>query len=127
MTSLAVTILGILLAAIGFELGDSWPYHAGTMLGYVGTAMSMLGAFMQYQESKPHEHPFSESSWQPTGDGFAVHIPSLHHRCRAAATVTVLQRSGTGYEEVMCGVKSTASGGVVVEANVPFSGKVVVR
>ena len=127
MTSLAITVLGILLAAIGFEFGDSWPYQSGALLGCAATAMSIFGAYLQYRESRPLEYLFSERSWQSTGDECVLHIPAWRHRKGTATTVTVLRRNESGYEEVTCGVKATPAGGVVVEACVPFTGKVVVR
>jgi hypothetical protein len=127
MIPLAITITGILLAAIGFELGGSWPYKSGTLLGCVATILSIIGAWLQYQESKPYEHHFSENSWEPIEDGYAIHISVRRHRKGRATTTTVFQKTGTGYEEVICGIKSTSAGGVVVEATKPFTGKLVVR
>lgn len=127
MKPLLLTLSGILLAAVGFEFGSSLPSGLGVILGWVGTVVSMFGAVLQFQASKPYVLRFSESEWRRERDGFVIHIPSIRHARGNSTSVVVFMADTSGYQEVVCGVSNTDAGGVVIHSSTPFAGKVVVR
>ena len=127
MKSLALTIAGLILAVVGFELGGSWPHDLGTILGWAGTLASSVGALLQYRDSRPFTHAFSELDWQGSGREFTLYYPAWRHGKADGASVIVFRNSGASFEEVIVDVASTSSGGIVIEAVAPFAGKVTIK
>lgn len=129
---MVIGVLGILLAAIGFEFGDHWPYHAGLILGCVGTGGSLGALILQYREGSPFEYPFTESSWKPCGpEEVCLEIARSEHGKGLRPSVTVYRVDETtgSYEEVIPDVRIEPSGKVYLVAakHVRLSGKAVIR
>jgi hypothetical protein len=113
--TLVFIIAGLVLAAVGFELGTAWPYHLGQLLGWIGIVISAVAAIRQYFEQRPFTYYFSEQSWKPSGDDqMVLEIPkSKHRKGRTPSGTTVyLPTDSGGYEEIECGVDVTSSGTV---------------
>jgi hypothetical protein len=98
--TLAFIIAGLVLAAVGFEIGVAWPVHAGQLLGWLGIGISAVAAIRQYREQRSFEYDFSESTWKPTGneyDEYVLEIPrSEHHKGRTPASTTVYMPTDSG-------------------------------
>ena len=123
-------VAGLILAAVGFEIGDAWPYHAGSLLGWMGIVVSAVAAIRQYREQRPFEYDFYEQSWKALDDEFVLEIPkSLHGKGKTPAEPTVLMAREAGeYEPVYCGVSVTASGTVrIFISSKPFHGRLVIK
>jgi hypothetical protein len=132
LATLVFALAGLGLAAVGFELGTSWPYHAGQLLGWTGFVISVLAAIRQYREQLPFTYDFSETAWKPSGDEFVLGIPdSEHKKGRTPAGIIVYWPTDSGvHQEVMCGRDVTSSGPVVItvsKTSGPFSGRVVIK
>ncbi len=130
--ALVLGVLGVLLAAVGFEIGDAWPYHLGQILGGVGTVGSLWALVLQYREGSPFEYPFTEASWKLRGpDQICVQIAGSEHGKGRNPSATIYEKDeSTGrYEEVGCGVEVEPSGTVSILAarRARFAGKAVIR
>jgi hypothetical protein len=128
--TLAFIIAGLVLAAVGFEIGGAWPYHAGQLLGWLGIGISAVAAIRQAREQRSFEYDFSESDWKPLeGNQFVLEIPkSEHKKGRTPASTTVYQPTDSGgYQKVTGGVYATPSGTVCITVTKPFSGRVVIK
>jgi hypothetical protein len=131
LVTLAFVLAGLCVAAVGFELGGAWPYHAGQLLGWTGIVISAVAAIRQYREQRPFVYDFSEQEWKPAGDEMVLEIPKNQHRKgRTPGGITVyLPTDSGGYEEIMCGLDVTSSGTVRIwiGGNKPLSGRVVIK
>jgi hypothetical protein len=135
--NLVVTISGIILAAAGFEFGDAWGGNLGVLVGIGGTALSIGSAVWQYKESISFELNFEDSDWIKMPDpvdgysypdeGNELRIPAKKHRKGTGVHVTVFVKTEAGFETVGVGSRETESGTVILTANPPFKGKVVIR
>jgi hypothetical protein len=130
--ALVLGVLGIALAVVGFEFGDSWPYHLGQVLGCVGAIGSLWAAVLQYREAAPFEYPISESSWKPHGpDELRLEIARSEHGKGRSPSVVVYGRDEAtgGYQEVFCGIEVEPSGTVriLITNHSRLSGKAVIR
>jgi len=128
---LIVGVLGVVLAAGGFEFGDSWPYHLGQITGWLGTAGTLWALWLQHREVRPFEYHFTESSWKPHGsDEFRLEIArSKHGKGRSPSVVVYGRDEATGgYQEVFCGIEVEPSGTVriLVTNHSRLSGKAVI-
>src|SRR3546814_18242075 len=95
MRILWLTIAGTLVAAVGFELGDNWPYNLGIAVGLLGTTLTIAGAWLQYRQPVRHKVPFEASQWQPGGDdGYELHVPAVKHGRGDGSSVNVYQPIG---------------------------------
>jgi hypothetical protein len=122
-----LTIAGALLAAVGFEFGDGWPHYTGTATGVFGTLLTVAGAWRQHRIPVRHEHVFEATQWlRGALDEYELHVPASKHRRGPGSSVAVYRADGNGYEEVVCDVRHTKAGGVVISASAPFAGKLVV-
>jgi hypothetical protein len=152
LSTLILNLFGLLLAAVGFELGSVWPCHLGLLLGIVGIGISAFAAIRQYRESRPFVYEFSESSWEPSpswkppppgapslnwdpkpswdlswSEEFVLNVPEKKH-ARGRNTVTNVYRSTqAGFEEVKCGQSVTSSGNILITAAFRFTGKLVIK
>ncbi len=127
---MGLIISGAVLAVVGFEFGDKWPYHLGLIVGVGGTNLTIFAAIRQFREARPFTCYVSESSWKPLADQFVLEIPESEHRKgRTPADPTVyFPTASGGYEVVECGVEVTASGTVrITIGGKPFSGRVVIK
>jgi hypothetical protein len=133
--TLIFTIAGVILATLGFALGDPWPDCVKQLLGWsgigwVGICITVVSSIRQYRETRSFTYDFSESTWKPAGDGYVLEIPrSEHNKGRTPASTTVYQPTDSGgYQEVGCGVDVTPSGTVRIGIDPqPFSGRVVIK
>ena len=135
LVTLAFAIAGLILATLGFALGDPWPDCVKQLLGWsgigwVGIIISVVAIIRQYRETRSFTYDFSESTWKPSGDEYVLEIPrSEHNKGRTPASTTVYMPTDSGgYEEVMCGVDVTPSGTVRVWIGPKtISGRVVIK
>jgi hypothetical protein len=130
LATLILILAGLIIAALGFEIGTAWPWHAGQLLGWTGIVISALAAIRQYFEQRSFTYDFSEQSWKPSGDELVLEIPKTEHRKgRTPADPTVYQANDSGgYVPVECGVDVTSSGSVRIWIRgKPFSGRVVIK
>jgi hypothetical protein len=136
MRSLATLVLiltGLILAAVGFELGSPWPYQMGLILGLGATGVSAVAAIRQYRESLPFVYEFSESNWKErpsqtvSGPQFVLEVPESEHAKGKHTVTDVFKDTEFGFDEVMCGQGVTSSGSVFITASSRFSGKVIVK
>ena len=114
LVTLGFVLIGLIIAAVGFEIGTAWPWHAGQLLGWTGIVISALAAIRQYFEQRSFTYDFSEQSWKPFADGYVLEIPKSEHRkgkTPASTTVYYPTDSG-GYKPVGCGEDITSSGTV---------------
>jgi hypothetical protein len=127
--TLVFILAGLVLAAVGFEIGATWPWHAGQLLGWLGIGISAVAAIRQYFDQQPFVYDFSETSWKPLGDEFVLEIPKSEHnkgRTPAGTTAYVPTNSG-GYEVIKYGVDVTSSGTVRITGGKPLPGRVVIK
>jgi hypothetical protein len=127
MKSVFYVAPGIILAALGFSYGLSFPYYIGHAIGWAGVVISIGAAYLQYRDTLPHEYFFSENEWQSTQDGFSLSIPLKTHKKNAGASVVILGKNPDGYEQVICDNHVLNDGSVLVHAFVRFDGKVIVK
>lgn len=127
MKSVIYVAVGTVLVAYGFSYGLSLPYYVGHITGWVGVVVSIGAAYLQYRESLPHEHFFSQSDWQETQHGLSLLIPLRLHKKGVGATVVILEKSVTGYEHVLCGNHVHDDGSVAVYATKRFDGKIIIK
>ena len=134
--TLALVLLGLVLAAVGFELGGAWPYCLGARLGWAGVVLSAVGAYLQYRETGSFVHQFTEASWEPRIGypedgaegipmGFSLKIPASHHGKGRGASVEVYQAEGLKVETDV--EVNTESGVMYLGAMAPFVGRVVIK
>ncbi len=133
--TLIFTIAGVILATLGFALGDPWPDCVKQLLGWseigwVGICITVVSSIRQYRETRSFTYDFSESTWKPaSGDQYVLEIPrSEHNKGKTPASTTVYMPTDSGgYEEIMCGVDVTLSGTVRIWTTQAFSGRVVIK
>ena len=133
LATLILILIGLVLAAIGFELGGAWPYHMGLLLGLGGTSISAVAAIRQYRETHPFVYVFSESDWEErpsrtvSGPEFVLEVPESEHAKGRHTVTNVFQATETGFAEVGCGQDVTSSGSILISASIRFSGKVIIK
>src|SRR3546814_19079151 len=99
MRILWLTIAGTLVAAVGFALGDHWPYNLGIAVGLLGTTLTIAGAWLQYRQPVRHKVPFEASPWQPGGaDGSVLTVPADNQGRGAGHPVNVSPLTNGGSE-----------------------------
>ena len=131
--TLILILIGLVLAAVGFELGSSWPSQLGLILGLVATGVSAVAAIMQYRESRPFVYKFSESDWEErpsqtvSGPEFVLEVPESDHTKGKHTVTNVFLATESGFAEVGCGQDVTSSGNVLITATSPFTGKVIIK
>jgi hypothetical protein len=133
--TLIFTIAGVILATLGFALGDPWPDCVKQLLGWsgigwVGICITVVSSIRQYRETRSFTCDFSESTWKPaSGDQYILEIPrSEHNKGKTPASTTVYMPTDSGgYEKVDGDVDVTESGTVRVWVTKPFSGRVVIK
>lgn len=127
MLTLSLVWLGLVLAAVGFELGSAWPYHSGAVLGWAGIVLSAVAAYLQYRDATPFEYPFTEASWEPLGpEEVCLEIAPSEHGKGRGASVRVYNGAG---EEVHPDITvDPAAGWVLIAAreHARLSGRVVI-
>jgi hypothetical protein len=126
MLALALIILGSTASLVAFEYGEHWPYHLGPIVGWLGFALTIVSAVMQYVSSKPYLYEFEAGDWIQGVDGYRLIIPQRKHGKHVGSVDGVFRRTDTGYEQVECDV-GTEDDNTIVAATEPFVGRVVIK
>ena len=127
MRYIVIAAIGAALTAYGFSSGVNLPHSLGYVLGWLGVAISVGGAYFQYRASFPHEQQLLEQTWNKEEGGFAIRIPLAVHRKGHGAGIDVLMKTPNGFEQVECDKEVLSDGTVYVFVSTRIVGKVVVR
>jgi len=121
-TIFALTVLGVVLSAIGFDLGHVW-----RVLGAIGILLSIAAAWWQYKEPRRFELNVSEETWRYVSNRlYELKIDAATHQRGFSASVEVYQSNGDTFEKVECDASLTESGSVVIHSSHAISGKIVI-
>ena len=134
--TLALVLLGLVLATVGFEFGSPWPYCLGPLLGWTAIVGSAVVAYLQYRETRPFVHPFTEASWkcrvvypeegaEGVSIGSSLEIPASQHGKGRGASVEIYQAEGVKVETDVA--VDPESGTVYLGATTTFSGMAIIK
>ena len=118
--SLALTIIGAILALIGALIGN-------IVVGVIGTFLTILGAVFQYLIGKPFIKNFTEDDWAGSRDEYSLSISARRHWRGHGVSATVYQSSDESYEVVECDEVEQRDGSFLIRASKPFRGRLVLR
>lgn len=118
--SLALTIIGAILALIGGLI-----LNVG--LGVVGTLLAIIGALCQYVSGRPFIKTFSEDDWQKSDRDFFLSIPASRHLRGHGASAKIYQSSNGSHEVVECDEAEEKDGSFTIRATMPFRGRLVLK
>lgn len=120
MTSLILTLAGIGSGLIATLMDHHW-------LAGISAAVAAFGAFWQHREGLPYEHTFTQTDWQPAGNGtLRMTILKTTHK-KKSPTVFVFEGISPKFETVTLNDSIDQDGAVVLGATEAFNGKVVIK
>lgn len=119
MQAFVITVVGIILGLVATLGNVIW-------LAVLAAVVALAGAYSQHRDAAPFEFVFSSDDWQKVGAEFNLVVPKrLHNKNKPIATV--FEGLAPNFQEVVVAIKICSDSAVVIEANLTFQGKVVVK
>jgi len=127
MKPFIITFIGILVGLGVTILGlTGSPAPVVVELSILASLITLLGAWMQFRDSRPFELIVNEKTWETETDGARITITRRQHR-KKAPTLTIFSGKHPNFELVICANSIDSSGTVAVSCTRAFAGKIVVK